>query len=264
METSGVALLQAASGLERLVVGSPATGVLRDSNVAQISAFLYYQANVAAKLTSNKAFQRLFKTTIFNEIDKDFGLFVDSQARTKPKSLHHMYEWGKTGEMTARLFKLNKMEATGLSFRINYEFKPSRSSVPTKNAAQKSRYIFKNKAEVMEKGMPIIIRPKSAERLVFEINGEAVFMPKGKSVTVKSPGGTASTNQFDLTYSRYFSGPLVSNSIKTSGFQNLFGAKFERAMKVPSSISKVRYSFAPGTIRLEAESALTQQFGGVV
>jgi hypothetical protein len=115
----------------------------------------------------------------------------------------------------------------------------------------------------MEKGMPVVIRPRSAERLVFEIDGEKVFMPKGKSVTVKSPGGRASTNQFDLTYSRYFSGPMVSNSIKMSGFQNLFGAKFERAMKVPSSIAKVRYSFSPGTIRLQAEAALTEKFGGV-
>jgi hypothetical protein len=262
LETNGVALLQAASGLERLMVGASDAGVIKDSNVAQISAFLYYQANVAAKLTSNKAFQRLFKTKIFSQIDKDFGLFIDSQARTKPKSLHHVYEWNKTGQTTSRLFKLNRIDSIGLSFKINYDLKLSKSSVPTKNRKQKSRYVFANKAAVMEKGMPIIIRPKSAERLVFEIDGEVVFMPKGKSVTVKSPGGRASTNQFDLAYSRYFSGPMVSNSIKASGFQNLFGYKFEKAMRVPSSITKVRYSFSPGTIRLQADSALTEQFGG--
>lgn len=262
METNGVALLQAASGLERLMVGSSTAGVVKDSNVAQISAFLYYQANVAAKLTANKAFQRLFKTTIFNQIDKDFGLFIDSQARTKPKSLHHVYEWNKAGQTAGRLFKLNRMDSIGLSFKINYDLKLSKSSVPTKNRKQKSRYVFANKAAVMEKGMPITIRPKSAERLVFEIDGEVVFMPKGKSVTVRSPGGRASTNQFNLAYSRYFSGPMVSNSIKASGFQNLFGYKFEKAMRVPSSITKVRYSFNPGTIRLQADAALTEQFGG--
>ena len=262
METNGVALLQAASGLERLMVGSSTAGVVKDSNVAQISAFLYYQANVAAKLTANKAFQRLFKTTIFNQIDKDFGLFIDSQARTKPKSLHHVYEWNKAGQTAGRLFKLNRMDSIGLSFKINYDLKLSKSSVPTKNRKQKSRYVFANKAAVMEKGMPITIRPKSAERLVFEIDGEVVFMPKGKSVTVRSPGGRASTNQFNLAYSRYFSGPMVSNSIKAAGFQNLFGYKFEKAMRVPSSITKVRYSFNPGTIRLQADAALTEQFGG--
>jgi hypothetical protein len=262
LETNGVALLQAASGLERLMVGVP-SGVLKDSNVAQISAFLYYQANVAAKLTSNKAFQKLFKTTLFNQIEKDFGLFIDSQARTKPKSLHHVYEWKKVGQQSSRLFKLNRLDAAGLSFKINYELKISKTSVPTKNRKQTSRYVFANKASVMEKGMPIVIRPKSAERLVFEIDGQAVFMPKGKSVIVKSPGGRASTNQFDLAYSRYFSGPLVSSSIKASGFQNIFGARFESAMRVPSSISKVRYAFSPGTIRLQADAALTEQFGGV-
>jgi hypothetical protein len=262
LESSGVALLQAASGLERLMVGSSVAGVLKDSTTAQISAFLYYQANVAAKLTENKSFQNLFQKTLFNQINNDFGLFIDSQARTKPKSLHHVYEWNKVGQENSRLFKLNKLSSLGLSFKINYEFKLSKSSVPTKNSQQKSRYIFANKAIVMEKGMPIIIRPKSSERLVFEIDGQVIFMPKGKSVTVRSPGGKASTNQFDLSYSRYFSGPLVSNSIKASGFQNLFGSKFEKAMKVPSSISKVRYSFSPGTIRMQADSALTQEFGG--
>ena len=263
METSGVALLQAASGLERLMVGSANPGILKDSNVAQISAFLYYQANVAAKLTSNRSFQNLFKKTIFNQINKDFGLFIDSQARTNPKSLHHVYEWNKVGQENSRLFKLNKLEGAGLSFKVNYEFKLSKSSVPASSRKQKSRYVFANKASVMEKGMPLIIAPRSSERLVFEIDGETIFMPKGKSVTVKSPGGTASTNRFDLAYSRYFSGPLITNSIKSSGFQNLFGSKFEKAMRVPSSISKVRYSFSPGTIRLEADSALAEQFGGV-
>lgn len=244
------------------MVGASSVGVLKDSNVAQISAFLYYQANVAAKLTSNKAFQKLFKTTVFNQIEKDFGQFIDSQARIKPKSLHHVYEWNKAGQATSRLFKINRLDAAGLSFKLNYELKLSKTSVPTKNRKQKSRYVFANKASVMEKGMPIVIKPKSAERLVFEIDGQAVFMPKGQSVTVKSPGGRASTNQFDLAYSRYFSGPLVSNSIKASGFQNIFGTQFEKAMKVPSSITKVRYSFSPGTIRLQAEAALTEQFGG--
>ena len=76
METSGVALLQAASGLERLMVGSAAAGVLKDSNVAQISAFLYYQANVAAKLSSNKAFQKLFKTDDYIKIKNISGVFT--------------------------------------------------------------------------------------------------------------------------------------------------------------------------------------------
>ena len=120
------------------------------------------------------------------------------------------------------------------------------------------------KAEIMEKGMPVVIAPKSAERLVFELNGATVFMPKGASVTVKSPGGTASTNQFDLAYSRWFSGPLVNSSIKSSGFQQIFGQKMSKALGIPSNIKKVQYSFSPNAIRMQADQALMQSFGGAL
>lgn len=258
---SSVALLQTASGLERPMAGTP-SGFIRDSSVAQISAFLYYQANVLGKLTSNKSFKNLFKTTIFNQIQKDFGEFIDSSARVKPNSLHHVYEWNKTGQEQFRLFKLNKMDADGLSFRIGYEFKLSKTSVPSKNAKQKKKYIFANKASVMEAGMPIIIRPRSAERLVFELNGATVFMPKGTSVTVKSPGGSSSSHQFALHYGRYFGGQLVNNSIKASGFQNIFNTRMSKALKTPSGIKKMQYSFTPGKIRLEADAQLQAAFGG--
>ena len=60
-------LMQASSGLERLMAGS-APGVLRDSSVAQISAYLYYNAQVISQLTSNKEFQSKFSKVIFENI----------------------------------------------------------------------------------------------------------------------------------------------------------------------------------------------------
>lgn len=260
---SSVALLQTASGLERPMAGSP-PGVFMDSSVAQISAFLYYQANVLGKLSRNKPFQNLFKKTIFDQINKDFGDYIDASARIKPSSLHHVYEWNKVGQDSARLFKLNRMDADGLSFKITYEFKLSKSSVPSKNKKQKKKYVFANKASVMESGMPVIIRPRSAERLVFELDGITVFMPKGSSVTVRSPGGRGSSHQFRLAFGRYFSGQLVSNSIKSSGFQKTFNAKIGKALDAPASIKKVQYSFTPGKIRLQADTELQAAFGGAL
>jgi hypothetical protein len=262
LASDSTALLQVASGLERLMVGSPTSGPLKDSNVAQISAFLYYQANIMGKLEENEAFKNLFKTTIFNQIDKDFGLYIDAMARTKPKSLHHVYEWNKPGIEAARLFKLRQMPGVGLSFGIDYDFKLSKSTVPNKNKKQKTKYKFANKAAVMEAGMPVTIRPRSAERLVFELDGIAVFMPKGSSVTVKSPGGKASTNRFSLAYSIFFSGNLVNLSIKNSGFQQIFGNKIGQALSLPTNIKKVQYSFSPNTIRRQADFELTKAFGG--
>lgn len=258
---SSVALIQTASGLERLMAGS-APGVLRDSTVAQISAFLYYEASVLSKLTTNAEFKNLFKTTIFNQIEKDFGEYVDAQARSKPRSLHHVYEWGKIGVPSSRLFKLSKQDTEGLSFKVNYDFNISKSSVPSKNKKQKKKYIFANKAIVMETGMPVVIRPRSAERLVFELDGETVFMPKGTSVTVKRPGGAQATNQFSLSYGRFFGGQLVNSSIKSSGLQRIFNSKMTKALDVPMNIKKVQYSFSPGKIRTQADASLQSAFGG--
>lgn len=258
---SSVALIQTASGLERLMAGS-VPGIIKDSTVAQVSAFLYYEASVLSKLTTNDAFKKLFKTTVFNQIEKDFAEYLDSQARIKQKSLQHVYEWNKAGNPGSRLFKLNRLDTEGLSFRINYDFKLSKSTVPSTNKLQKKKYVFANKASIMESGMPVVIRPRSGERLVFELDGETVFMPKGTSVKVKRPGGTAATNQFALAYGRFFGGPLVNSSIKSSGLQRIFNSKMAAALDVPINIKKVQYSFSPGKIRYQADAALERSFGG--
>ena len=241
-----------------------APGVITDSTVAQISAFLYYEASVLSKLTQNAEFKNLFKRTIFNQIDKDFGQYIDAQARSKPKSLHHVYEWNKVGNPANRLFDLKIIDQGGLSFRIARDFKISKSSVPSRNKKQKKKYVFQNKASVMEAGMPVVIRPRSAERLVFELDGTTVFMPKGSSVTVKRPGGKSVTNQFSLAYGRFFGGQLVNSSIKASGFQRIFNSGMSKALAVPINIKKVQYSFSAGKIRMQADSALRASFGGAL
>ena len=254
-------LIQAASGLERMMYANQ-SGPLKDSTVAQVSAYVYYEAAVISKLTTNKQFQSAFSKIIFDQIDTDFGNYIDALARSKPKSLHHVYEWKKVGNKNARLFKLNKISQDGLSFRINYQLLKSKSMVPSSNG--KRRHVFANKAAVIDEGKPLVIRPKNAERLVFEYEGETVFMPKGKSVTVRRPGGSAATNQFSLAHSRFFSGRLVNESIKRSGFQKIFNSSMTKALRVPSDIKRVKYSFSANTIRSQADAALAASFGGAM
>ena len=69
---SNVALLQAASGLERLMVHNKNTGILKDSNVVQISAMLYYKASVISKLETNKNFIRKFHNMVFDSLRDEF------------------------------------------------------------------------------------------------------------------------------------------------------------------------------------------------
>lgn len=260
MDNSGL-LVQASSGLERMMYANQ-NGPLKDSTVAQVSAFVYYEAAVISKLTTNVKFKAAFTKIIFDQIDTDFGNYIDALARSKPKSLHHVYEWKKTGNKSARLFRLDKVSEDGLSFKIDYTFLPSKSMVPSVHG--KRRHVFVNKASIMEEGNPLVIRPKNAERLVFDYDGETVFMPKGKSVTVRRPGGSAARNQFTLAHSRFFSGRLVNDSIKRSGFQKIFNSSMTKALSVPSNIKKVQYSFSPNAIRSQADAALTASFGGAM
>ena len=244
------------------MVGHKNSGTFIDSNVAQISAALYYEAQVIAKISNSKKFKKVFTDTIYNQINNDFGDYVDALARTKPKSLHHVYEWKKAGVKSSRLFKLNKIAGTGISFKINYAFIPSKKFVP--DSPLKRRHVFINKAEIIEKGEPLTIRPRHAQRLVFKIDDILVFMPKGKSVYVKNPGGSAARNQFSLAYNRFFKGNLVNESIRKSGFQNLFNTNVAKAMTIPASIKKVQYSFSPNTVRGQADHEVQKAFGGAL
>lgn len=253
-------LVQAASGLQRGMLGTDGS-ILKDSTVAQISAAIYYQANVIAKLTTNKQFQTKFRTVLFKQIQKDFGEYIDAQARMNPSSLHHVYEWKRVGSPSDRLFKLNIMSTDGLGFRLRSEFKASKFAVPS--SFGKSRYVFSNKAAVMEAGLPLIIRPRNAKRLVFEIDGEVIRMPVGKPVTVRKPGGGKASGRFQISYARFFTSNLVNLSIKKSGFQKTFNADLTKALKIPMDIKRVKYSFSPNTVNMQAESALQLAFGGL-
>jgi hypothetical protein len=254
-------LVTASSGLQKGMAGTAGT-ILKDSTVAQISAAIYYQAQVVAKLTTSKAFEKKFQSIIFKQIDQDFGLYVDSQSRMNPKSLHHVYEWKKVGNKTARLFNLSILSTDGLSFTITSKFLPSKSAVP--NQFAKRRHVFISKASVMEAGMPLIIRPRSAERLVFETSTGVVYMPKGASVTVRRPGGGKATGRFRIAYAQFFTGNLVNSAIKKSGFQQIFNSSLTKSMRVPSDVRKVKYSFSPNTLKMQAHSAVEAAFGGAV
>jgi len=258
---SSAILVQTASGLQKTM--SEQTGViLKDSTVAQISAAIYYQAKVVAKLTANKQFQNQFNKVLFNQISKDFSEYIDAQARVKPATLHHVYEWGKAGNKSARLFKLKNIQSEGLSFKIKNEFQLSKSMVP--NPFGQSKYRFPNKASVMEAGMPVKIIPKTSKRLVFQSGGSTVFMPIGASVTVRRPGGGKATGRFQIAFAQFFTGQLVNSSIKNSGFQKLFNTSMSKAMQLPSDVKRVKYSFSANSLDMQAEAAIAAAFGGAL
>lgn len=255
-------LVQAASGLSQLMAGKPVDGAIKDSTVAQVSAAIFYQSHVMANLINNQSFKSAFSNIIFDQINKDFGEYIDAKARISPKSFHHVYEWQRSGQKEARLFKLNKLPADFVGFNLNYELLNSTSMVPTGKGSH--RHVFVNKASIMESGKPVVISPKYSERLVFKIDGETIFMPKGNSVTVTKPGGVATKNSFLFSYKHFFTSNLVNNSIKTSGFQRLFNSSLTKALRIPINIKTVKYSFSPNVVANQAKASLDSAFRGMV
>lgn len=126
--------------------------------------------------------------------------FIDSNARVNPDMLHHIYEWNQTGSPSARLYDIDyTVSNLGLSFRSSF----SQSS----SIKDGSRTPFYDKARIMEEGIPVTIRPKVAQALVFDQNGETVFTKN--EVKVDNPGGIEVQGGFertmDMFFNRYFS-----------------------------------------------------------
>ena len=126
--------------------------------------------------------------------------FIDSNARVNPEMLHHIYEWHQTGSPSARLYDiLYTTSQLGLSFKSSFS-----QSTSIKDG---SRTPFYDKARIMEEGIPVTIRPRLAQVLAFEDNGEMVFTKN--EVRVDNPGGTAVEGGFekvfDMFFNRYFS-----------------------------------------------------------
>jgi hypothetical protein len=139
--------------------------------------------------------------------------FIDSNARSNPQMLHHVYEWYRTGSPDARLFDINyTVSNIGLSFYS--DFKQSTS------VKKGSRVPFYNKANIIENGIPVTIRPVRAQALVFEDDGETIFTRQ--PVEVANPGGTQAQGGFEKTLNLFFTKYFTQAFLKSSGIKDHF------------------------------------------
>jgi hypothetical protein len=152
------------------------------------------------------------KSALSNKIGKDvvedFKQFIDANARSNPSALHHVYEWHQTGSPNARLFDISyTVKGRGLSFNSSF----SQSSSLQKG----SRVPFYNKAEVMENGGTVTIRPRSASVLAFNDKGEDVFTKQ--PVTVSNPGGEQVQGAYKRAFDTFFSDYFTQSYLQSSG-----------------------------------------------
>jgi hypothetical protein len=137
-------------------------------------------------------------------------VFIDSNARSNPQMLHHVYEWYRTGSPDARLFDITYTVGTsGLYFYSSFK-----QSTSIKNG---SKVPFYNKAKIIEDGIPVTIRPVNSEVLVFEDNGETVFTKN--PIEVLNPGGTQAQKGFEKVLKLFFTRYFTQAFLRSSGIE---------------------------------------------
>ena len=140
--------------------------------------------------------------------------YIDASARMNPEALHHVYEWYQTGSPAGRLFEIEYIvTGLGLSFQSTF-----RQSTSVKNG---SNVPFYNKANIMESGIPVTIKPRNSGVLAFEDNGETVFTKK--PVTVSNPGGTDTTRAYEEVFKEFFYRYLSQSFLDVTGLRRHLG-----------------------------------------
>lgn len=126
---------------------------------------------------------------------EEFYEYLDSLARTNPGMLHHVYEWGQTGNPEARLVEL-KQALRGSETEIDADFLSS-SSIPEGGSEP-----FYEKATVMEEGIPVVVQAVEAKAMFFEINGEEFF--RAGPIVIENPGGEATRGAFVAAFEEFY------------------------------------------------------------
>jgi len=136
------------------------------------------------------------------------GQYIDSEARANSSSLHHVYEWYKTGSPTSRLFNLN-YTVSNLGLSINSTFKQSSTMKEDMTVP------FYNKAKIMEDGIPVVIKPKGSGALKFKEGGQEIFVRK--VVTVRNPGGEEVEGSFERVFDEFMRTYFTQAFLRSSG-----------------------------------------------
>jgi hypothetical protein len=157
----------------------------------KISALSIYDSNLLTMLYQNPVNKQKINRGAALLVRNYFDLYLDSRARQNPSAYHHVYEFEKTGNPTARLFKAVVTNAPDGSAVINYSFNQAKDPNP-------EGYPFPNKADVMEKGETIIVTPKRGRYLRYRLE-DGQFVTSEKSV-IRNPGGDQVRGSFESTF----------------------------------------------------------------
>jgi hypothetical protein len=164
------------------------------------------------KYLTNTEFSDAICRAAFVIVTRKFMPAIDKFSGMNPKVMHHVYEWGKVGSPRGRLFVMSRMKITNGSYLIQSTFTKSKVPSPVDPEllmpGKTGKYvyprnIFKNKAEVMEKGLSINYQAKRFQPFV-GINGMQFIRP-GQRVYIQNPGGKYTKGSFESFMTAWYS-----------------------------------------------------------
>jgi hypothetical protein len=157
------------------------------------------------KKSESKVARKIGQTSI-----EAFYDFLDSMATMHPDMLHHVYEWGQTGNQGGKLYELRVSPSGGRTVIINSRFLPS-SSISDQYSTP-----FVNKAEVMELGLPVVIEQVNAQALFFTQGGQEFF--RMGPIVIENPGGPGVRGSFLKFFEMFYNEYLMDVYLDSIGF----------------------------------------------
>jgi hypothetical protein len=137
--------------------------------------------------------------------------YIDSRAMANSESLHHVYEWGMSGNPAGRLFKLQH-KSSAKNIVIFGDFLPSKTVSDTSDTP------FIDKANVMENAILIEITPKNNVLAFEDDGGETVFT--ADTVYVANPGGDGVAGSFGKVIEEFFDYHFTAQVLVQTGMLN--------------------------------------------
>jgi hypothetical protein len=164
-----------------------------------------------------------FANAVFTLSGKAFIKAMNIEAKANPKKYHHVYEWNKLGTSSGRLFFLYRNSNKDGILVVKPGFIQSKTKVPVapellvpgrtgKTVA--SRSVFKDKANIMESGKPIIYRASKSLPMPYE--GKIRFVSAGTVIKNFNPGGKQVKGSFEKFFNSWYA-TKVESVINSSG-----------------------------------------------
>jgi hypothetical protein len=184
---------------------------ISQKDIDNLNKQLIMKVEAIGELTKGPILNDIAKAA-FVILGKRFLSATDTHSAINPKKMHHIYEWNRVGERSARLFILERSAILSGNLVISTKFLQSKTPVPiprglqvpgSNNRSVTTRHIFRNKADIMENGKPV--RIESRKMLAFMGRNGMHFVQPGTVINILNPGGIEVKHSFEKFMLEWYS-----------------------------------------------------------